>query len=626
MPVQGNRVQMKFGGKDSYSALTTKDPNTMYLVQDSSGINRMYVGDALYGRSVVIVDFTASSNAGEVSYTTTANYSDIEAIARDNDDCVVFARCDQKTVGLIEPFLIPITYDRGVSVLAPRPRVIGKGLFGSAVYKKSSSDTNLQIIHFSWTSSSISVYTDTLSTSEELRIVEITYDETEDTYLSDHTYTEITDLINAGTDVVFRYGHQLTSYINDNGLIGFAFATLNISTNELEYRMFKFPGGDNPVLRGQVNLPLEQPLVDQTTDGLMRASDKVIFDSDYSSEDGVQLTGTPDLNSLKTPGVYWKNASEQSLDHEFVGGPQTQFSAAYIRIKVVQWGYYSSEVCQIMKIFGDQYAAYREYVRHTTSDGASWGSWIDIGTADYLRNDSTMIAVSEGVHICGNEVGTSTHYSECSTSATTAAKSCTLISSGGFTLDTGSRVIVKFLHGHTGSSMTLSINGSQAKAAEYRGSNISSNMISAGDVVEFIYDGTVWNATYVSKCASYVSDGLMPRVYYNRVHDYIQPRNDGYITGGDDLDDWDSGGIYWGKTDADLANMPSPAYDVSNVLFKLTIELDDQDNFYHQIFETSLDGTSYRRWDRYFSTTNETWSSWVEFGSASGSSITISRW
>ena len=91
-----------------------------------------------------------------------------------------------------------------------------------------------------------------------------------------------------------------------------------------------------------------------------------------------------------------------------------------------------------------------------------------------------------------------THYDTCYTSSDTAEKT---VSVTGFVLETGARVTVNFLESNTAANPTLNVhNGSAytgAKAIMYRGNSSVSGSSDyyrwqAGDIVDFIYDGTNW--------------------------------------------------------------------------------------------------------------------------------------
>ena len=91
-----------------------------------------------------------------------------------------------------------------------------------------------------------------------------------------------------------------------------------------------------------------------------------------------------------------------------------------------------------------------------------------------------------------------THYCTCDTDSGTVEK---IVSVTGFVLEEGARVTVNFLESNTASSPTLNVHNGRgytgAKAIMYRGTSSVSGSSSyyrwqAGDIIDFIYDGTNW--------------------------------------------------------------------------------------------------------------------------------------
>lgn len=80
-------------------------------------------------------------------------------------------------------------------------------------------------------------------------------------------------------------------------------------------------------------------------------------------------------------------------------------------------------------------------------------------------------------------------YGTCPTSASTTAKIVTT-TDGSFTLTTGKSVFVKFTYANTASSPTLTIDGKTATAIRGYGTTKPDYWWKAGDVVEFVYDGS----------------------------------------------------------------------------------------------------------------------------------------
>lgn len=81
-------------------------------------------------------------------------------------------------------------------------------------------------------------------------------------------------------------------------------------------------------------------------------------------------------------------------------------------------------------------------------------------------------------------------YGTSSTASTTSAK---VVTSSGFVLATGVRIAVKFTNGNTTAFPTLNVNSTGAKSI-YQNGTVGATW-SAREVVEFVYDGTNWNAS-----------------------------------------------------------------------------------------------------------------------------------
>ena len=129
---------------------------------------------------------------------------------------------------------------------------------------------------------------------------------------------------------------------------------------------------------------------------------------------------------------------------------------------------------------------------------ASAGSASSVSRSDHVHPLQTTISGNAGSAtklatprtvdgVSFNGTANITHYGTCSTAAATAAKTVSLT---GFTLATGAIVTVKFTVTNTAASPTLNVNGTGAKAIQYRGAAISAGYLAANRVYTFIYDGT----------------------------------------------------------------------------------------------------------------------------------------
>lgn len=125
---------------------------------------------------------------------------------------------------------------------------------------------------------------------------------------------------------------------------------------------------------------------------------------------------------------------------------------------------------------------------------STWAEKADTATEAERANNATAADVlSNSTNLDGityNGSNNVIHYATCASAANAQAKSATI---NNFDLVTGARVIIKYTNGNTADSPTLNISNTGNKAILARNSNISSKDIKAGDVHEYIYDGTAWN-------------------------------------------------------------------------------------------------------------------------------------
>ena len=111
-------------------------------------------------------------------------------------------------------------------------------------------------------------------------------------------------------------------------------------------------------------------------------------------------------------------------------------------------------------------------------DGTNW-------VRDYWTNTNTTYSTySLGIG-----------YGTCTTAAATAAKVVTLTS---YSLVKGGIVAVKFTNA-VPASATMNINSKGAKNIYYRGAAITANIIKAGDIATFIYDGTQYHLLSIDR-------------------------------------------------------------------------------------------------------------------------------
>ena len=137
----------------------------------------------------------------------------------------------------------------------------------------------------------------------------------------------------------------------------------------------------------------------------------------------------------------------------------------------------------------------------TTVSGSSGSCSGNSATATKLAAKRTI----DGVSFDGS--ANIHHYGTCSTDAGTAAKTVTLAN---FVLATGAEVTVRFTVTNTASNPTLNVNGTGAKAIQYRNAAISAGYLAANRTYRFVYDGSSYelvgdvdtNTTYTAASAT----------------------------------------------------------------------------------------------------------------------------
>ena len=111
----------------------------------------------------------------------------------------------------------------------------------------------------------------------------------------------------------------------------------------------------------------------------------------------------------------------------------------------------------------------------------------------YVDRDVDIPITAANLNDIQDEIIGTTSYAVCSTAATTSAKTATITN---FSLAVGRTVKIKFANANTASTPTLNVNGTGAKAIMMYGDTPAGNNPStswvAGEVVQFVYDGTNW--------------------------------------------------------------------------------------------------------------------------------------
>ena len=104
--------------------------------------------------------------------------------------------------------------------------------------------------------------------------------------------------------------------------------------------------------------------------------------------------------------------------------------------------------------------------------------------------NSNTVKIEEVVTAHSADHGAHNQYATSSTATSTVAK---VVTYTGFELNIGSRITVKFTNANTATNPTLNVNSTGAKPIYQNGVVAVAGAWSAGEVIEFIYDGMYWH-------------------------------------------------------------------------------------------------------------------------------------
>lgn len=164
---------------------------------------------------------------------------------------------------------------------------------------------------------------------------------------------------------------------------------------------------------------------------------------------------------------------------------------------------------------------------------ASVGSATTVARSDHVHPAQTSVSGNagtattletaryiDGAYFNGN--ANVSHFATCGTAAGTTAKVATISPAVGNapSLVVGFRVMVKFTYANTVNSPTLNVNSTGAKTIYRRGKPLSANVIQAGDVCEFVYDGTYWQMVCDAGAQAEIVASSSPTVANQAVGDY----------------------------------------------------------------------------------------------------------
>ena len=223
---------------------------------------------------------------------------------------------------------------------------------------------------------------------------------------------------------------------------------------------------------GSNNITTVGTITSGTWNGTAISNNKLANSSITLAGQSVSLGGTLSAGDLRT-GLGINNVDNTADANKSVLYAQSSGSAA--SADSVEWTNVNNKPSFATVATSGSYYDLTDYPTSLPASG---------GTADNATTLKTTRNI-DGVDFNGS--ADITHYGECSTSASTAAKT---VSITGFKKVKGARVIIKFTTTNTANNPTLNITSTGAASIMYRGSNISKGYLAANRVYEFVYDGS----------------------------------------------------------------------------------------------------------------------------------------
>lgn len=185
-----------------------------------------------------------------------------------------------------------------------------------------------------------------------------------------------------------------------------------------------------------------------------------------------------------------------------------------INVKFTNTNTFSSQTSTPIQLNVNNTGAKNIWYNATHSGAGNTGT----NTRIYGEANKTFTFMYDGTYWvwlnCGYEADTvdprslSFGYGTCDTAEATTAK---VVSLGSYNLRNGGYVTVWFKY-NVPANATMNINSKGAKNIRYRGSNITANIIKAGDRATFVYNGTQYDLVAIDRSVSGGSSGFEKNV------------------------------------------------------------------------------------------------------------------
>lgn len=208
----------------------------------------------------------------------------------------------------------------------------------------------------------------------------------------------------------------------------------------------------------------------------------------YASEAGSYLASASNIASeveavseyMSTTSEYMESASEYASE--------AQSHASDVGGYIASASEYASTAASEAAVGANYVSEMQDYMTSTSEYESSAASEASFASSCAAVAEAAAYNNTQEISVIKNDVP---WYGTCPTAASTQTKVVTTTDTK-FSLVTGAKVSVKFTYNNTHATPQLNVDGTGAKAIKAYSTTTPTLFWKAGDVVDFVYDGTNW--------------------------------------------------------------------------------------------------------------------------------------
>ena len=208
----------------------------------------------------------------------------------------------------------------------------------------------------------------------------------------------------------------------------------------------------------------------------------------YASEAESILASASDVASEVEAVSEYMSTTSEYLESASEYASEAQSHASDVAEYIASASEYASTAASEAAVGANYVSEVQDYMTSTSEYEASAASEASFASSCAAVAEAAAYNNTQEISVIKNDVP---WYGTCPTAASTQVKVATTNDSK-FSLVEGAKVAIKFTYDNTHATPQLNVDGKGAKAIKAYGTTTPTLFWNAGDVVEFIYDGTNW--------------------------------------------------------------------------------------------------------------------------------------